>query len=227
MEEFTILVQIALSISVFYVWIFRFHNVIIDFKNFELSDVTRSFVGASKIALSTLIFAGIWFPPLVFVPSILLGLFMVSAQYFHAKVSNPFIKRLPSLILLALCVFLALRATLWLHMDIIKICILISSLSFFAYTTFYFISPKMKMEFKRFGLEKFGRIIIVSQFLGALGLFIGLWCTPLLILSSFGLAFLMLAGVIVRLLHKDSIRVSLPALFYCGLNSYIFYASIT
>ncbi|MDC1194252.1 MAG: DoxX family protein [Crocinitomicaceae bacterium] len=112
MEEFTILVQIALSISVFYVWIFRFHNVIIDFKNFELSDVTRSFVGASKIALSTLIFAGIWFPPLVFVPSILLGLFMVSAQYFHAKISNPFIKRLPSLILLALCVFLALRATL-------------------------------------------------------------------------------------------------------------------
>jgi hypothetical protein len=33
---------------------------------------------------------------------------MLSAQYFHFKVKNPFIKRLPSLIFLVLCVFITL-----------------------------------------------------------------------------------------------------------------------
>jgi hypothetical protein len=36
----------------------------------------------------------------------LMGFFMVSAQYFHFKAKNPFQQRLPSLILLLLCLFL-------------------------------------------------------------------------------------------------------------------------
>jgi len=111
-------------------------------------------------------------------------------------------------------------------MDINKICILISSLSFFTYTIYYFKSSKMKREFKRFGLEKFGIIIIVSQFLGATGLIVGLKFNPILTISSFGLALFMLSGFIVRIKLKDSIWVSLPALFYMGLNTYIFLASI-
>ena len=111
-------------------------------------------------------------------------------------------------------------------MDIDKICVLISSFSFFAYTIYYFKSPKMKMEFKRFGLEKFGLIIMTLQFLGATGLLVGLLFNPLLIISSLGLALLMLAGFLVRLKLKDGILVSLPALFYMSLNAYIFLVSI-
>ena len=111
-------------------------------------------------------------------------------------------------------------------MDINKICVLISSLSFFAYTIYYFKSSKMEMEFKRFGLEKFGIIIITLQFLGATGLLVGLVFNPLLIISSLGLAILMLAGFLVRLKLKDSTLISLPALFYMGLNTYIFFAFI-
>ena len=85
----------------------------------------------------------------------------------------------------------------------------------------------MEMEFKRFGLEKFGLIIIALQFLGATGLILGLVLfNPLLIISSLGLALLMLAGFLVRLKLKDSILVSLPALFYMSLNAYIFLVSI-
>ena len=84
----------------------------------------------------------------------------------------------------------------------------------------------MEMEFKRFGLEKFGLIIITLQFLGATGLMVGLVFNPLLIISSLGLALLMLAGFLVRLKLKDSILVSLPALFYMSLNAYIFLVSI-
>ena len=111
-------------------------------------------------------------------------------------------------------------------MDFIKICILFSSLSFFAYTLFYFISPKMKSEFKRFRLEKLGLLIMVLQFIGATGLLIGLVFNPLLTISSLGLALLMLAGVLVRIKLKDSILISLPAFFYMLLNAYIFFVSI-
>ena len=110
MEKLTILVQVSLAISVAYVWVFRFHNVVEEFKLFELSDLTRNFVGATKISLATLLVVGIWYSPLVFFPSILMGVFMIAAQYFHFKAKNPFIKHLPSLILLILCAFLALES---------------------------------------------------------------------------------------------------------------------
>jgi len=84
----------------------------------------------------------------------------------------------------------------------------------------------MKNEFKRFGLEKFGLLIMVSQFLGAVGLLVGLKFNLILTISSFGLAFLMLFGVIVRIKLKDSIWVSLPALFYMFLNTYIFLGAL-
>jgi hypothetical protein len=111
-------------------------------------------------------------------------------------------------------------------MDINKICILISSLSFFGYTVSYITSPHMKKEFKRFGLEKIGLLTIILQFTGAAGLIVGLKFNPILTISSLGLALLMLSGLIVRIKLKDSIWISLPALFYMGLNTYIFLASI-
>jgi hypothetical protein len=107
MENLMNLAQIVVAVSVLFVWTFRFHNVLKEFKQFGLSDLTRNFVGATKIALSTLLVVGIWYSSLVFIPSILMGLLMVSAQYFHFKIKNPFIKHLPSLILLILCVVIA------------------------------------------------------------------------------------------------------------------------
>jgi len=110
MEELTKIVQLTVAISVAYVWVFRFHNVVDEFKSFGLSDLTRNFVGATKISLATLLVVGIWYPSLVFIPSVLMGLFMIAAQYFHFKIRNPFIKHLPSLILLTLCAFLAFES---------------------------------------------------------------------------------------------------------------------
>lgn len=101
------LLQITVALSVAFVWIFRYHNVLTEFKQFGLSDVTRNLIGASKISLATLLIAGIWYPSLVFTSSILMGLFMVSAQYFHFKIKNPFVKHLPSLILLIFCLLIA------------------------------------------------------------------------------------------------------------------------
>ena len=110
MEYLSQICQITVAISVLFVWVFRFHNVLKEFKQFGLSDVTRNLVGASKIALSTLLIVGIWDTNLVLIPSIFMSFFMISAQYFHFKVKNSLIKHLPSLFLLILSAFIAYSA---------------------------------------------------------------------------------------------------------------------
>lgn len=105
-----IIAQIVVAGSVAFVWIFRTHNVLKEFNQFGLSTLVRSFVGFAKTALATLLIAGIWFPELTLTSALLMAFFMICAQYFHFKVNNPFKQRLPSLILLLLCVFIALHA---------------------------------------------------------------------------------------------------------------------
>lgn len=100
--------QIIVAASVAFVWILRLDNVIQEFKQFGLSDLTRTFVGATKISLATLLIAGIWYAPLVLIPAVLMGLLMIAAQFFHFKIKNPLKKHLPSLFLLILCVLIVL-----------------------------------------------------------------------------------------------------------------------
>jgi hypothetical protein len=71
-----------------------------------------------------------------------------------------------------------------------------------------------------------GLLIIILQFLGASGLLVGLQINVILIISSSGLALLMFLGLVVRIKLKDSLWVSLPALFYMTLNAYIFLEAI-
>ena len=110
MENMVKILQIIVGLSVAYVWVLRYHNVIKEFKQFGLSDITRNAVGTAKISISTLLVAGIWFPSLVFYAAVLMGLFMMSAQFFHFKTGSPFIKKLPSMALLILCAIIALNS---------------------------------------------------------------------------------------------------------------------
>ncbi|SFI34812.1 DoxX family protein [Halpernia frigidisoli] len=106
------------------------------------------------------------------------------------------------------------------------ICILISSFSFLGYSVSYFISPNMKNEFKRLNVERSGFLVIILEILGALGLLVGLYYKPILLLSSGGLALLMFLGLVIRIKTKDGLLISLPATFYMLLNAYIFYLAI-
>lgn len=111
MNIYSTIAQLVIAASVGYVWIFRFDNIVKEFKQYELSDLTRTIVGASKIVLATLLVTGIWFPILVFIPALLMAFLMLCAQYFHFKVKNPWSKHLPSLLLLAASLFVALMAS--------------------------------------------------------------------------------------------------------------------
>lgn len=111
MKIYSTIAQLVIALSVGYVWVFRFDNIVKEFKQYGLSDLTRTIVGASKIVLATLLITGIWFPTLVFIPTLLMAFLMVCAQYFHFKVKNPISKHLPSLFLLAASLFVALIAS--------------------------------------------------------------------------------------------------------------------
>ncbi len=107
MTTYSIIAQIIVALSILYVWVFRFDNIVNEFKQYGLSDLIRSIVGTSKIVLSTLLVAGIWYPSLILVPALLMAFLMISAQYFHFKTGNPWQKHLPSLLLLILSLFIA------------------------------------------------------------------------------------------------------------------------
>lgn len=108
MEQLAILFQIIIAVSIVIVWVFRFDNIIKEFKAYELSDLIRNIVGASKISLATLLIAGIWFPELVLYPAILMAVLMVCAQVAHFKVKNPWSKHIPSLLLFILSLFVVM-----------------------------------------------------------------------------------------------------------------------
>ena len=107
MTNYSIIAQVIVALSIVYVWVFRFDNIVKEFNQYGLNNLTRSLVGSAKIASSTLLVAGIWYPDLVLIPALLIAFLMLSAQYFHFKVGNPWLKHVPSLFLLILCLFIA------------------------------------------------------------------------------------------------------------------------
>ena len=50
MENISLAFQLIVAVSVLIVWIFRFDNIVIEFKHYGYSDLLRNFVGASKIS---------------------------------------------------------------------------------------------------------------------------------------------------------------------------------
>jgi len=105
--------QLVIAISIIIVWVFRFDNIVLEFKQYGLNTLTRSMVGASKLVLATLLVVGVWYPELVLIPSLIMAFLMIAAQYFHFKVNNPFQKRIPALFLLILCLFVAAVSLNW------------------------------------------------------------------------------------------------------------------
>lgn len=107
MENLTVYAQMIIAISIVIVWVFRFDNIVKEFKQYGLSDLVRSMVGAAKISLATLLVVGIFYQKVVFVSALLMAFLMVCAQLAHIKVRNPFKKYIPSFLLLVLSLFVA------------------------------------------------------------------------------------------------------------------------
>ena len=107
MENVSIVFKLIVSISVFIVWIFRYDNIVVEFKVYGYSDLLRNFVGVAKTSTSTLLILGLWFNEITIYASLSMAFFMFCAQLSHIKVKNRFIKFVPSLIFLIMSLFIA------------------------------------------------------------------------------------------------------------------------
>lgn len=88
---------------------------------------------------------------------------------------------------------------------------------YFGFNCFY--SKFLVAEFERYGLPKQRQLTGWLQLLGAGGLLVGLYFSPLLLFSAAcGLFLLMTAGFIVRLKIKDNFIKSAPSFVFALLN---------
>jgi len=79
----------------------------------------------------------------------------------------------------------------------------------------------MEAEFKRYGLARFRRLIGALECLGALGLVVGHFNRPVLVLSAAGLTLTMLMAIATRIRIGDSLAKTLPAIVLLVLNAFV------
>ena len=107
-------------------------------------------------------------------------------------------------------------------LELLTALIWFSSLAFFYFGISCFYSEFIVSEFIRYGLQQFRKLTGLLQIMGAMGLLIGLYFSPLtLLLSALGLGLLMLAGFIVRLKIRDNFLKSSPAFTFAAINLFI------
>jgi hypothetical protein len=90
--------KILILVSVLFVWVVRYENVVSEFKQFQLPDWLRDFVGIVKISCIVMIFnddMGI-----VLLGSAGIVFLMIAALVNHIRIKNPLHKMLPSFTLM-------------------------------------------------------------------------------------------------------------------------------
>ena len=100
MENLSFACQIIVAASVLYIWVFRYDNIVVEFKHYGYSNLLRNFVGASKISISAIMLMGVY-------ASLSMAFFMLCAQASHLKVKNPIVKFIPSFVFLLMSLFVA------------------------------------------------------------------------------------------------------------------------
>ena len=107
-------------------------------------------------------------------------------------------------------------------MDLLTVITWFSSLAFIYFGMNCFYSEFIIAEFIRYDLPSYRKLTGILQLLGSIGLLIGLYFSPiLLLLASIGLCLLMLAGFIVRLKINDNFIQSSPSFIFAALNLFI------
>lgn len=87
-------------------------------------------------------------------------------------------------------------------------------------------SESMVVEFKRYGLARFRVLTGALQVAGSLGILVGHFYRPVLLISAGGLTAMMFLGVITRVRIKDPLYAALPAFALGVLNLFIFASAL-
>ena len=103
----------------------------------------------------------------------------------------------------------------------------LSAIAFLFYGIACLVTTRMKVEFERYGLARFRNLVGALEFLGALGLLVGYFSHPVLVLAAAGLALTMLMGILTRIRIGDSLFQTLPAIVLLILNAFVLGVAIT
>jgi uncharacterized membrane protein len=107
-------------------------------------------------------------------------------------------------------------------LDLLSVLTWFSSLAFIYFGINCFYSKFIIDEFERYKLPNYRKLTGFLQLLGAMGLLVGLYLFPIvLLLASIGLCLLMFAGFIVRIKIKDNFIKSSPSFTFAILNLFI------
>ena len=96
-------------------------------------------------------------------------------------------------------------------------------MSFLWYAIDCLTSVRMKLEFERYGLDRYRMLTGFLQICGVIGLCIGYVFPIIGVLAASGLAIQMVLAIRVRIRIKDGLLRSLPAVFYLILNTGLVY----
>jgi len=107
MQYVTISMQALVAVSVFFVWVVRYDNIVQEFKHYGYSDGLRDLVGILKLTFSLMLLIGIERSHFAVVGGIGIALLMVAAFVTHLRVKSPSFKMMPCLTLMGLSAVIA------------------------------------------------------------------------------------------------------------------------
>ena len=81
-----------------------------EFAVYGLPSWSYPIVGICKVALATLLLAGIWYSPVTRPASLGIAVFMLGAVIMHAKVRDPLLKAIPASTLLCLSIIVGVAS---------------------------------------------------------------------------------------------------------------------
>jgi len=119
MDLLRIILQVVVGLGILNVWLIRANwatgyrggdakTLKEEFATYGLPTWFYYLVGTLKIACALAVLAGIWFPHLATLGGAGLAVLMAGAFTMHLKVKDPFSKAIPSLVMLAMSLAIAL-----------------------------------------------------------------------------------------------------------------------
>lgn len=122
MDKLMIVLQVAIALGILNVWVLRTgkptpfrpgnaRSLKEEFRAYGLPDWARVLTGTAKLSLAALLIVGIWYQQVAVYAAIGLAVLMLGAVAAHVKVRDPFVKSVPALTMLGLCLTIVLGYT--------------------------------------------------------------------------------------------------------------------
>jgi hypothetical protein len=102
MHTMLLALKILVATSIFFVWVVRYKNIIKEFEEYGIPASLRDFTGIVKLSFAAMLLFGQQDQHLTLIGSLGIAALMACAQIVHIRTNTTTLRRVPSLVLLAL-----------------------------------------------------------------------------------------------------------------------------